>query len=107
MSGDTLILGAFCIFILLLGFRMKQRYAEWKQAERQKKLNGHESRLRRIVTIVQLVVLAGLMVYMIPVLVRDFSHLEQVGGVNLFLRCLIFVFTIYILIWGIIRLRKR
>lgn len=107
MSGDTLILGAFCIFILLLGFRMKQRYREWKQAERQKKMDGSASRLRRIVTIVQLVVLAGLMVYMIPILFRDFSHLEEVGRVNLFLRCLIFIFTIYILIWGIIRLRKQ
>ena len=91
MSGDTLILGAFCIFILLLGFRMKQRYREWKQAERQKKMDGSASRLRRIVTIVQLVVLAGLMVYMIPILFRDFSHLEEVGRVNLFLRCLIVI----------------
>lgn len=107
MSGDTLILAAFCVFVLLLGMRMRQRYAEWKKAGHEGRLDAKESRLRSIITILQLLVLGGLMIYMIPVLIRDFSQPIGEAGVNLFLRCLIFIFTIYILVWGLIQLSRQ
>lgn len=104
MERDTIILAALCLFVILVGFRLRQRYVERPE---QKRIE-HSSRFRLIMTIIQLVVLGGLMIYMIPVLWRDINVPEQVGGMDLFLRCLIFVFTIYIFISGVrVLLRQR
>lgn len=109
MSGDTLILAAFCVFVVLLGMRMKQRFAEWKRNKGQVSAEDSrkESAIRRWFAGIQLVVLGGLLVYMIPALFRDLRSPDEGNMVNLILRCLIFVFTIYILIWGTIQTCRR
>lgn len=109
MSGDTLILAAFCVFVVLLGMRMKQRFAEWKRNKGQVSAEDSrkESAIRRWFAVIQLVVLGGLLVYMIPALFKDLRSPDEGNMVNLILRCLIFVFTIYILIWGIIQTCRR
>ena len=101
MSGDTIIFIAFCLFILLLGSRFRQRITESGGARPEMK------RRVRFFSIVQLVVLGGLMIYMIPLLIRDFSGPEQPPMTSAILRCLIFVFTIYIFVTGCMRLFGR
>ncbi len=107
MSKDTLMLVAFCLFVLLLGMRMKQRYAEWKsEKDGSGSVPGtfperkRGNKRRRLLFVIQLFVLGGLLVYMTPILIRDFIGPDQVAPVNLFLRCLIFIFTIYIFVFG-------
>lgn len=128
MTRDTFILIAFCVFVFLAGMRMRQRWSEWRKkktaepplAKNQRSKAAHadespEVRSRRIrrekrvrfFTIVQLLVLGGLMIFMIPSLVRDLMLPGRVETVNLFLRCLIFVFTIYIFIIGYIKVFGR
>lgn len=127
MSRDTLILAAFCVFAFLVGMRIKQRFGMWKNRnatspirknQRPKMAHAEEPpevkarRLRReqrvrFFTIAQLFVLGGLMIYMIPALVRDMTVPGRVDGSNLFLRCLIFVFTIYIFLLGYFKVTKR
>ena len=58
----------------------------------------------RFFTIAQLFVLGGLMIYMIPALVRDFMVPGRVDAMNMILRCLIFLFTIYIFILSYLKL---
>lgn len=127
MDRDTLILVAFCIFALLLGMRLKQRLGAWKKQKNEVKMNKNqrpkmahaeepaevrakrlrrEKRIRRF-TIVQLLVLLGLMIYMVPALIKDFMVPGRVDVSNLFLRCLIFIFTIYIFILGYIKVFGR
>lgn len=123
MSRDTLILIAFCVFAFLLGIRIKQRFSGMKSKKNEVPLNKNqrpkraqteeppevrERRLRRerrvrFFTIAQLFVLAGLMIYMIPALIRDFMVPGRVDMMNIILRCLIFIFTIYIFILGYIK----
>lgn len=115
MNRDTFILIAFVAFVFLVGIRIRQRWAENKSS-RKEDMNrmseeGKEEipdkgedrkilrkRLRRLFTLLQLLVLGGLIVYMAVALVDDFSLPERGETKNLILRCLIFVFTIYIFI---------
>lgn len=119
---DTYIFIAFCVFMLLLGMRLKQRLSGRKK-ETQEKINKNQRpkvaaseepqevkdrRLRRerrtrYFTIAQLFVLLGLMVFMIPALVRDLTTPENSDAGNLILRCVIFAFTIYVFILGYLR----
>lgn len=127
MSRDTLILIAFCVFALLLGMRMKQRFSDWKARKNNVKVNKNQRpkmasaeepefvrqrRLRRerrvrVFTIAQLVVLLGLMIYMIPALTRDLMAPGHVDATNIILRCLIFLFSIYIFILGYAKAFRR
>ncbi len=122
MNRDTFILIAFVAFVFLLVLRIKQRWTEGKLA-REEDINcvpakGREEaeieekdgdrkvlrkRLRRIWTFLQLVVLGGLIVYMTVTLINDFSLPGRGEVKDLILRCLIFVFTIYIFISSSIR----
>lgn len=115
MNRDTFILIAFVAFVFLVGIRIRQRWAENKSS-RKEDMNrmpeeGKEEipdkgedrkilrkRLRRLFTLLQLLVLGGLIVYMAVALVDDFNLPERGETKNLILRCLIFVFTIYIFI---------
>lgn len=128
MSKDTLIFVAFCVFAFLVGMRMKQRWSDWKKKkqpeerisknQRPKAVPADEPpevkarRLRRegrvrFFTIAQLFLLGGLMFYMVPALVRDFMLPGRVDATNIILRCLIFVFTIYIFILGYVKVFRR
>jgi len=127
MSRDTLIFAAFCVFAFLLGMRLKQRFGIGKKKSTEERVYKNqrskmaaaaeppevkERRLRRerrvrFFTIAQLFVLGGLMIYMIPALVRDFTVPGRVDAMNLVLRCLIFVFTIYIFVLGYVKVSGR
>ena len=65
------------------------------------------SRFRLVFRIAGLVVLGGLIIYMVPVLWRDFRMFGQGRLIEFFLRCLIFVFTIYIFGSGVRILLQR
>lgn len=105
---DTVVFIAFCVFVLLLGIRIKQRWQSGKketpvseEEEMPKNSIAWNNRLKKkrrrfIFLWIQLMVLAGLSVYMIPFLIRDFTAGNSTPLVNIILRCLIFVFTIYI-----------
>lgn len=129
MSKDTLIFAAFCVFAFLVGLRLKQRWDTWKKGKQpEEKINKNqrpkaaladeepeEVRVRRLrresrvrfFTIAQLIVLGGLMIYMIPALVTDMMLPGRVEATNIILRCLIFVFTIYIFILGYLKVFRR
>lgn len=105
MSRDTLVLAAFCIFIVILVVRMRQRYRELKNHPEQEE-RWKESRWRYTLLVVQFVVLGGLMLYMVPLLMDDFERWREVDKMKVFLRCLIFIFTIYTFIGGLVKLRR-
>lgn len=102
MGRDTIIFIAFCLFLLLAGMRLQQRLSEQKSEEAaaaEEKDQKHS--WRRYYWIVQWVILGGLLVYMLPVLVHHFMGPGPVFTKDFFLRCLIFLFTIYIFMAGI------
>ena len=99
MDRDTLIFIAFCVFILLLGVRFWQQLRERTDrsiADEAVPLPA-KSR-RRYFILIQVIVLGGLLIYMLSWLIRDFKGAEPVLNAGFILRCLIFVFTIYIFI---------
>lgn len=76
MNADNLMLAAFVVFILLVGWRMRERWAEGEE----KTLGpdgGRLARVRKWWAIVQLVVLGGLAVYMVPLLWADFRAVGE------------------------------
>lgn len=127
MNRDTLIFAAFCVFVLLVGIRLKQRISDRKKQK--EKIFGRENLIteteyreevseietrklrrenkKRLLAIVQFFILGGLLIYMILIFCRDFRSLGSLGGMNIVLRCLIFIFTIYIFILGYFKVFKR
>ena len=109
MNGDILILAAFAVFVVLLVWRMKERFADLQRQEEQAPLE-EKSRLARIRKgwrVSQLVVLGGLAIYMVPFLWADFHHLGQREMVEVVLRCLIFIFTICVLLMELIKVVRQ
>lgn len=103
MNLDKLMLVAFGIFIVLLLWRMHSRLKESSGIDG-RDIDGKKSGwtdFRKWWQIVLLVVLCGLLFYMVPLLWKDFQSFEECEGVQLVLRCLIFILTIYILFVGI------
>ena len=101
MDRDTLIFIAFCVFILLLGVRFWQQLRERTETDRSiaDEAVPLPAKSRRCYFIlIQVIVLGGLLIYMLPWLIRDFKGAEPVLNAGFILRCLIFVFTIYIFI---------
>ena len=109
MNGDILILAAFAVFVVLLVWRMKERFADLQRQEEQAPLE-EKSRLARIRKgwrVIQLVVLGGLAIYMVPFLWAHFHHLGQPEMVEVLLRCLIFIFTICVLLMELIKVVRQ
>ncbi len=119
MDRDTLMLIAFCAFLLLVGIRLKQQLTERKKQNRPLDVNASpaervpersvaKSRIyrRRIWEIVQLLVVGGLLLYMSVVLIGDFNRPVSMQWKEIFLRCLIFIVSIYIFILTWIRVFK-
>lgn len=99
MNLDTLMLVAFGIFIVLLVWRARERLKEGSE-NHEYKINKTKSVWdipRKWWMIVQVVILSGLLFYMLPLLWKDFQLLEECDVVQVALRCLVFIFTIYIL----------
>ena len=99
MNLDTLMSVAFGIFIVLLIWRMRERLKE--NSEKQEcKTDENKSgwaNFRKWWRIVQLVILCGLLFYMMPLLWKDFQFFEERDSIQVALRCLVFVFTIYVI----------
>lgn len=113
MNGDIIIFIAFCIFVFLLGIRIKQRLSEQRDKKTKDNDTGYtpaisekQNRRERILAIIQLCVFGGLAIYMIPILIRDFTMEGQTESLEIFLRCLIFIFTIYIFILAWIKVLR-
>ena len=101
MDRDTLIFIAFCVFILLLGVRFWQQLRERTERTEADRSIADEAvplpaKSRRCYFIlIQVIVLGGLLIYMLPWLIRDFKGAEPVLNAGFILRCLIFVFIGY------------
>ncbi len=127
MNWDNYIFIAFCVFMLLVGMRWRQR---WKKANKKstegrvpknqrpkvaaigeseevRKRRLQRERRVRLFTIIQLVVLFGLMVFMIPALMKDIADPGGIVWQNFLLRALIFLFTIYVFIIGYIKVFRK
>lgn len=104
MDRDTLIFIAFCVFILLSGVRFWQQLRERAVKTEADRSAADETvplpakSRRRYFILIQVTVLGGLLIYMVPWLIRDFKGAESVLNTGFILRCLIFVFTIYIFV---------
>lgn len=129
MTRDIYILIAFCVFLFMVGIRLRQRWNNRKKNVQSPPLCKNqrpkaaaslteepplvkERRLRRerrtrLFTFILLFVLFGLLIFMIPALLRDIAVSEGIDFSNLFLRCLIFVFTIYIFILAYLKLFRK
>lgn len=127
MGRDLYILIAFCVFTFMVGMRLRKRWSgrreknvrpsvrknqRPKMATSEEPAFVKERRLRRekrtrYFTIVLLVVLFGLLIFMIPALIRDLWVPGKAGFSNLFLRCLIFIFTIYIFVLGYLKVSRN
>ena len=93
MDIDNLIFGAFCLFLLLLGIRI---WHSRKEKSDEPSIENNTPR-RRIIKIIQWIVLFGLLIYMLPLMCEDLSDFTKIKWDAFFLRCLIFVITIYML----------
>lgn len=122
MNRDLFIFIAFCVFMLLAGMRLKQRFGDKQRRnaekiaknqrskiakmsedpEMRRKRENREKRIRRF-TILQMIVLFGLILFMIPALVRDLLLVSDIDIPNIFLRCIIFIFSIYIFILSYVK----
>lgn len=104
MDRDTLIFIAFCVFILLLGVRFWQQFRERAVKMEADRIAADETvplpaeGRRHYFILIQVIVLGGLLIYMVSRLIRDFKEAEPVLNAGFILRCLIFVFTIYIFV---------
>lgn len=121
---DTVIFIAFCVFLFLVGYRLRQRFRKVRISEdtllqksrpsleqeepeivRERRC-GREERTRRF-TIAMLCVLFLLMAFMIPMLVRDVQRFEQIDKMNFIMRVVIFLFTLYVFVLGYLKIFSK
>lgn len=93
MDRDTVILGAFCLFVVLVVFRGKLH------ARRDGREDvGNVTRYRSVLALIRWMVLGCLLIYMVSVGWKEADFWKGLGMAEIFLRCLIFILTIYIFI---------
>lgn len=126
MSRELIIWIGFCVFAFLVGIRLKKRFGKKKEEQAARPINKNQrskmakaeqepqrySRRKRTKTIrlfttFALIIMIGLMIYMIPALVRDIQRAESVDFTNLILRMLVFGFAILIFVTGYLKLAKQ
>lgn len=126
MSRELIIWIGFCVFAFLVGIRLKKRFGKKKEEQAARSINKNQrskmakaeqepqrySRRKRTKTIrlfttFALIIMIGLMIYMIPALVRDIQRAESVDFTNLILRMLVFGFAILIFVTGYLKLAKQ
>lgn len=93
MDRDTVILGAFCLFVVLVVLRGRLRGMRDGQED-----TGNVTRYRSVLALLRWVVLGCLLIYMVSVVCKDADFWKELGTAEIFLRCFIFIFTIYIFI---------
>lgn len=105
MNADVLMLIAFCLFIVLLGVRMKQYYSKKDETVFLEGKNRGISNWRRWIIVIQLFLLGGFSVYMFFVILHDVVR-NNYSSLTL-LRCVIWLLTIVFLIWQVARLLRE
>ncbi|MBN2595764.1 hypothetical protein [Labilibaculum sp.] len=119
MNKEIYILVGICVLTFLIGHKLKQklRMPEPKKlTKRGKKTKNNvvtpapysrrKEKLKVIFLYIQLILVFGLLIFMIPALSRDILANNQVNNQNLILRILIAAFAAYILFIGFLQLRK-
>lgn len=121
---DTVIFIAFCVFLFLVGYRLRQRFRKVRISEDtllqksrpsleqeepeivRERRRGREERTRRF-TIAMLCVLFLLMAFMIPMLMRDVQRFGQIDKMNFIMRIVIFLFTLYVFVLGYLKIFSK
>ena len=121
---DTVIFIAFCVFLFLVGYRLRQRFRKVRLSEDtllqksrpsleqeepeivRERRRGREERTRRF-TIAMLCVLFLLMAFMIPMLMRDVQRFGQIDKMNFIMRIVIFLFTLYVFVLGYLKIFSK
>ncbi len=123
---DTVIFIAFCVFLFLVGYRLRQRFQKARISEDtllqksrrsleqeegepeivRERRRRREERTRRF-TIAMLCVLFLLMAFMIPMLVRDVQRFGQIDKMNFIMRVVIFLFTLYVFVLGYLKIFSK
>ena len=119
MNKEVYILIGVCVFAFLIGQRIKRKLAPKKTlASKSKQLRKKQKtqiakeespRKRKTKSIfiwIQLVIVFGLLIFMIPALSRDLLTNNGFYDQNLILRILIVAFATYILFMGFVKLNK-
>nr|WP_320119682.1 hypothetical protein [uncultured Marinifilum sp.] len=118
MNQETYIIIGLSVFAFLIGSRLKKSFnnknsktanknkaKKSKLIEKEVNLSPTKEKIKRVFTIIILILVFCLLLFMIPALSRDL--LSNVNfNQNLVLRILIVVFSIYILFMGFIKIRK-
>ncbi len=87
---EFLILTGFCVFTFLLGMRLKQRLAKKKPNEPQIRIRKNQrSKMAACGE------------------APDLSMPDRIQYPHFFLRCFIFVFTIYVFVLGYVKVSRR
>lgn len=126
MSRELYIWIAFCVFAFLLGIQLKKRFGNRREKEEKKQVYKNQrpkmareenarsagggwnrEKTLRVFMYLLLVVLFGMMVYMLPALVRDVMRFADVDFTNLFLRVLILAFAILVFVTGYLKLVRQ
>ncbi|PKQ60324.1 hypothetical protein BZG02_19625 [Labilibaculum filiforme] len=119
MNNEIYILVGICVLAFVLGHKLKQRLSKpapkpiknkGKQAKSKLVISSSTSttkeKLKIVFLYIQLALVFGLLIFMIPALSRDILSNNQVSNQNLILRIVIVVFATYILFIGYLKLRK-
>ena len=109
MNMDVFIFVAFCIFLLLIILRLKDKLSSKSDLQ---EVESYETgiKVKSIRTwwlIIQLLVLCALLVPMTKYLYEDFMHLDNRSFMEVGVRVLLFVFAIILLITRITRLFRH
>ncbi|MUP37992.1 hypothetical protein [Labilibaculum euxinus] len=119
MNKEIYILVAICVLTFLIGHKLKQKLSNpepKKLTKRGKKTKNNvalsplasrrKEKLKVIFLYLQLILVFGLLIFMIPALSRDILANNHDNYQNLILRILIVAFAAYILFIGFLQLRK-
>ena len=119
MNKEIYILVGICVLTFLIGHKLKQKLSApepkklTKRGEKTKNnvavsplASRRKEKLKVIFLYIQLILVFGLLIFMIPALSRDILANNHDNYQNLILRILIVAFAAYILFIGFLQLRK-
>lgn len=118
MNQEIYIIIGICVFAFIIGSKIRQKMNSSKQnhvvkkskskhkVEQQSSKNIRKEKVKGIFVYIQLVIVFGLLIFMIPALSRDLLSNQGTYGENLILRILIVAFSVYILFMGFMKISK-
>lgn len=118
MNQETYIIIGLSVFAFLIGIRLKKslnnkkskitnknKHRKNKNQEKETQTSAIKEKIKRIFTIIMLILVFALLLFMIPALSRDLLSNSKINQ-NLVLRIIIVVFSVYILFMGFVKIRK-